>query len=97
MKNAKAKNCWDYWDCPKDVKKGCPTYHAGKGAECWLLGASYQPESSPCKKIRGILDCIHCEWYKKMNNATMSDRINGLMASVARTTPKFDASSERMK
>ncbi|MCP4651309.1 MAG: hypothetical protein GY853_14670 [PVC group bacterium] len=66
MDRKDAKNCWEYWDCPEEAKKECPSYHADKGNECWLLGAAYCAEHCPFdKQHRGILGCIHCPWYKK--------------------------------
>jgi len=61
--NDKTLNCWDYWDCKKEVRDKCPAYISNSGRECWVISSGKCPRS----KERGFEDCKECAWYKKMN------------------------------
>lgn len=63
VSEANALNCWDFWDCKKDVRDVCPAYLSNSGRECWLISAGKCPRS----KERGFEDCRKCAWYQKMN------------------------------
>lgn len=60
---ADALNCWDFWDCKKEVRDVCPAYLSNSGRECWLISAGKCPRS----KERGFEDCRKCAWYQKLN------------------------------
>lgn len=60
---SKAKNCWDFWDCKKEIREKCSAYLSNSGRECWIVSAGKCPRS----KVRGFEDCRECAWYKKMN------------------------------
>ena len=63
-----ANNCWEYWDCPKDVKEKCPAYTTNSGKECWMLTIHFTTQETNCPKTTHKYKyCWECPWYKKMN------------------------------
>jgi len=63
MDKAKAKDCWDFLDCPKEDRKSCRAYDTSMGSECWLVASTYCPFA---KNEFG--NCFNCPWYKKNNS-----------------------------
>jgi len=62
-KKGEPQNCWEYWDCKKEIREKCQAYITDTGRECWLLSSGECPRS----KERGLEDCRNCDWYKKIN------------------------------
>lgn len=60
-----AKNCWEFWKCPEELRKECSAYRGSFGRKCWLVSEF----SKKNKTARRDLDCTNCEWYKKINPA----------------------------
>lgn len=56
-------NCWQYMDCPTEIKETCEVYLANMGDQCWLL--MHIKRGCPAsKKYDG---CLNCPWYKEKN------------------------------
>ncbi len=37
------QNCWDFWDCPKEVRDECPAYKTNSGRECFFVAENFCP------------------------------------------------------
>lgn len=57
----KSENCWDFWDCPKEVRDECPAYKTNSGRDCYDLAAEFCPRLNTEFKF-----CWECTWYKKI-------------------------------
>ncbi|MDF1498103.1 MAG: HAMP domain-containing protein [Patescibacteria group bacterium] len=64
-KKREPQNCWEYWNCKKDIRENCESYKTNSGKECWLVASGQCPRS----KERGIKDCQNCSWYKIINKS----------------------------
>ncbi|MEW6075990.1 MAG: hypothetical protein AB1530_06820 [Candidatus Omnitrophota bacterium] len=53
------QNCWEFWQCSKEVKQGCRAFKNDLGRYCWL-GDSFHPKSP-----KDFTYCWDCPWYKK--------------------------------
>lgn len=56
------KNCWEFWNCPQEIKKKCPAFQTDSGQECWLVAQNFCPYLK--KKYRY---CWECSWFQKLN------------------------------
>jgi len=66
MSKKKPQNCWEFWNCDRDVKKRCPAYENDSGRECWLIASSFKAHGSP--KVKNKFEsCFDCPWFKKLN------------------------------
>jgi hypothetical protein len=66
--NKGPQNCWEFWNCPKDVRNHCRAYEYDMGKECWLIASSFYKKGCPKTKDKGLLFCIEdCPWFKKLN------------------------------
>lgn len=65
MDNKEPQNCWDFHNCPKDIRDNCVAYKMNLGRKCWAV-ASYVPEGCP-KTYRDFKYCCDCLWFKKLN------------------------------
>lgn len=60
------KNCWDFWNCPKEARKNCPAYLTGSGKDCWtVIDPVVKKECPKLKNEFGA--CWKCNWFKKVN------------------------------
>ena len=58
------RNCWEFWNCPKEVRDDCPAFITFHGMNCYDF-------SENCPKIdKGFQHCRECPWYKKIKSAT---------------------------
>jgi len=57
-------NCWDYMDCPEEIRSKCPAYPAN-GRDCWKMlstkcgGGRYELSSI----VEKVAFCRNCEYY----------------------------------
>lgn len=65
MDTKQPQNCWEFQNCPKDIRDNCPAYKMKLGRKCWAV-ASNVKEGCP-KTYRGFSYCCDCLWFKKMN------------------------------
>jgi len=68
MLDKNAKNCWDFWKCPKELKKRCAASMANLGRDCWIVTKDVLLAESP-KKKQGFKFCWDCPWFKNLNAA----------------------------
>jgi hypothetical protein len=61
--DAEAKNCWEFRNCSKSVRKNCPVFKSDIGDRCWIAN-TFKPV---CINSGEISTCFDCEWYKKNN------------------------------
>ncbi len=59
--NDNAENCWEYWNCPKDVRFICDAYKLNFGTKCYLVA----PNICPRRKTEYEY-CWKCPWCKKV-------------------------------
>jgi hypothetical protein len=52
------QNCWEFWNCPKDVKEKCPAYATDSGKACFYLAEKFCPRLEKEYK-----SCWECPWY----------------------------------
>ena len=62
-------NCWEYWDCTKDVRDVCPAYTLDSGMDCFDLAKDFCP-----KLEKEFKHCWECPWYKKIKSDTESEQ-----------------------
>jgi hypothetical protein len=56
------QNCWEFWDCQKEIKDLCPAYVTDFGRECFNIADDY------CLRVKTeFKDCSECPWFKKTN------------------------------
>ena len=68
MKADKTQNCWDYWNCPEEVRDACPAYATNSGRECWMVAGSFTTSKTKCPKAaKEYKFCWECPWFKKLN------------------------------
>jgi hypothetical protein len=57
--NNKSFNCWDFMNCPEQIRKKCWAYRLNLGKECWILSKKAHKKYN-WKKTK---DFSHCEFY----------------------------------
>ena len=57
------QNCWEFWDCPQEIRTNCLAYQQDLGKRCWSVPYSY---GSLLKK--DMEKCWECAWYKKVTH-----------------------------
>ncbi len=55
------QNCWEYWNCPKEISEHCLVYKEKAGRRCWEVSGNF------CPKLKNDWDC---RWYNRLNAAT---------------------------
>jgi hypothetical protein len=61
-KKAEPKNCWEFLNCPKEIKEACLAYKKNLGRACWTV--PYGLSGAPKKDFKM---CKTCPWYRKLN------------------------------
>ena len=68
MQPQASQNCWEFKNCPQEVKLLCPAYEYKMGRDCWMIAISDNDKGCPETKEGGLDFCIDkCLWYKKLN------------------------------
>jgi hypothetical protein len=68
MNNIEAHNCWEFWKCPKELKKRCSAHISDLGRDCWVVTRQVMLKESP--KIKNKFQfCWECPWFKRLNPA----------------------------
>lgn len=62
MNKEEAKNCWEFWNCPPEIRENCPAYQTNSGQECWLVAKDFCPRRKTKYK-----HCWECPWFQKLN------------------------------
>lgn len=62
-RNKEPQNCWEFWDCAKEIKEECPAYKADRGRECWIFASNFCP-----KRKTDYERCFECPWVRKLNS-----------------------------
>jgi hypothetical protein len=57
------KNCWEFWDCPKEQRDKCPAFLTYNGRECYNFAENY----CPILNNKGFRRCWECPWFKKIS------------------------------
>ena len=57
------QNCWEFWGCAEELKTECSAFKGNLGKKCWLVSQF----SKKNKTARKDIECVNCEWYKKLN------------------------------
>ena len=61
------KNCWEFMDCPKELRNDCPAFRYNMGNECWFL--TKIEHGCP---IRGKDEgCVDYPWFLKKEQETL--------------------------
>jgi hypothetical protein len=59
--NKEVESCWEYWNCPKEVRNDCPAFLTYHGTDCYDFAENY------CSKgDKEFKHCRECPWYKKV-------------------------------
>ena len=59
--NMEPQNCWEFWDCPAEIRDICPAFTTKSGRECYDLAKDF------CPKLKKEFEhCWECPWYKKV-------------------------------
>ena len=61
--NNRPKNCWEFWNCPEEIRKNCEVFKLKAGNKCWFMHTM----AKGCKRTEEIGGCFTCEWFKKNN------------------------------
>ena len=63
-----AENCWEFWNCSKDVRDQCAAYTSDFGKECWMVAGHIATKLQKCPKILNeFKNCLECPWFKKLH------------------------------
>ena len=62
MKRKEPQNCWEFMNCPEDVRMKCIAYIMDKGKKCWAVATAMCPRVK-----RDFQHCWECPWFKKLN------------------------------
>ena len=60
--NKEVENCWEFWDCPVEMRVKCPAYTLNAGKDCFNLATDFCPKL----KKKEFEHCWECPWYKKV-------------------------------
>lgn len=69
-KQAKAKTCWDFWNCKPERRDACLAFTTDSGDDCWNLVGSFTRHTDQChcpKQQTCFKFCWECPWFKKEN------------------------------
>ena len=68
------QNCWEFWNCPKEVRDQCEAYTSNCGRECWMVVGHIVTKFKKCPKLSNVYkNCTECPWYKKLK-----EKIDGI-------------------
>jgi len=60
--NKGIENCWEFWDCPVEVRDECLAYNTKSGRDCFNFTSDFSP------KLKSTFEhCWECPWYKKLS------------------------------
>jgi hypothetical protein len=59
----KHENCWEYINCPLDMRKQCLAYTSDTTEDCWILNQVGEKKD----KSNILSACKSCPWFL-MNN-----------------------------
>jgi hypothetical protein len=62
-----AKTCWEYLECPKEVREDCEVYRLDFCSECWMI-RDIKTSSCPGVAELKITKCLDCPFFKSMND-----------------------------
>ena len=64
-KEKKFQNCWEFIECPIEIRKNCEAYKRNLGDICWFVANDAGTECFGYKQYKG---CKNCPWYKHHNH-----------------------------
>ena len=64
FKEDEPQNCWDFLECPKEIRDKCLAYQKKLGDTCWFIITDGEKGCHSYFKYDG---CFNCPWYKKNN------------------------------
>jgi hypothetical protein len=54
------QNCWEFWNCQKEIMEKCPAYETDSGKSCFYVASDY------CLRIKKEFnDCQECPWFER--------------------------------
>jgi hypothetical protein len=56
-------NCWEFWNCPNEVRDDCPAFLTYHGKDCFDFAGNYCQ-----RKDSGFQHCRDCPWYKNIKS-----------------------------
>ena len=56
-------NCWEYWECPKEMRDIWPAYVLDSGKNCFNLAKDFCP-----KLEKDFKHCWEYSWYRQINS-----------------------------
>lgn len=67
--NKEPQNCWEYWNCPTEIKQKCDAYKIDSGRVCWEIAKCFDIDSDPkCPQVKNKFKYrSNCPWYKVVN------------------------------
>lgn len=63
MNEKEFSSCWEYMNCPENIKTTCQVFIKNMGSECWFIMSL--KKSCPASIKYG--SCFACPWYKNHN------------------------------
>lgn len=63
-KEDEPQNCWEFLECPKEIRDKCTAYQRNLGDTCWFITENTGKGCYGYDKHDG---CFNCPWYKKNN------------------------------
>lgn len=60
--------CWEYRNCPEDVKKQCPAFLENKGRRCWRVNGTLCRGQRQGSIVEKLAECLKCDAYQKINH-----------------------------
>jgi hypothetical protein len=65
-----SQNCWEFWECQKDIKDLCPGYAIDSGKKCFSVAAEY------CLRVKKEFnECWDCPFFKNLLGGEGIDKL----------------------
>ena len=61
------RNCWEYYDCPKERQNVCSAFQKNAGRICWQVAGTLCEGKAKGFFANKIGDCMKCEFYLHAN------------------------------
>jgi len=60
--------CWEYLNCPENVRRICPAYTSKNGIECWKVTETICKGGTEKKGTieEKLVECTKCSYYIHM-------------------------------
>jgi hypothetical protein len=67
--------CWEFLDCPEEVRRSCPAFLKENCEECWLVTDKICKGGTATKGSieEKLIECTRCNFYKNILKKQIDD------------------------